>query len=477
MAETFTPRFGLIQWGAPTDGPSRLEFDTAFSQLETLGAIDKQGTLAARPAAGVIGTYYWATDVPALFRDDGSAWYSVGSTGFDAIFTASGIGARPVTLNAPSGQTADLLQANVNAVTLAKITAAGSFDGNIFTGKSLSMVNATAGNVVIAGKGAAAQSAELLRLRDNADADMFKVSSAGVVTGPGFSVSAAGKPVFGATAMSSVTGTLFSGQGIAEVIGAAGGASTTFSDFALIQHAAGDSNAVLRRLGLHIMVGTAADAGSGSVYIESSAASFANPDLVLARGGSPILRLPASGSASLLQSLGLNVPSTIDVATTSAAIMTSNSTARGTQGTGNLYDRIAGAASMYWYSGGSHNATAGNAGGGSKIAELTNAGLYITNRLQLLTVNDVSLAQANPSFMIGSGGSTNLIIDDNEIMARNNGAVATLSLNADGGDVNISHASYTAVVPGKFSLQGHKVTIAASAPGSPATGDVWMDIS
>ncbi|OYD16936.1 hypothetical protein CH330_01320 [candidate division WOR-3 bacterium JGI_Cruoil_03_51_56] len=32
------------------------------------------GTLAARPAAGVVNRYYWATDLSILYRDNGVAW-------------------------------------------------------------------------------------------------------------------------------------------------------------------------------------------------------------------------------------------------------------------------------------------------------------------------------------------------------------------------------------------------------------------
>lgn len=46
--------------------------DTAF-------ALDTQGTFASRPAAGVAGRYYWATDRKTLYRDDGTQWYVVQS--------------------------------------------------------------------------------------------------------------------------------------------------------------------------------------------------------------------------------------------------------------------------------------------------------------------------------------------------------------------------------------------------------------
>lgn len=34
----------------------------------------ESGTLAARPAFGIVDRYYWATDIDILFRDTGAAW-------------------------------------------------------------------------------------------------------------------------------------------------------------------------------------------------------------------------------------------------------------------------------------------------------------------------------------------------------------------------------------------------------------------
>lgn len=391
MAETFTPRLGLIQWGAGTDGPTRAEFNSISSALENLGAIDKQGTFASRPAPTVRGTYYWDTTNGILWRDNSSAWFSVGATGADAVFSSSAIGNRPLTLNAPAGQTANLLTANVNAVALAEITSSGSFiSAGTYTGKSLSMVNGTAGNVVIDGKGAPSQSADLLRLRNSADTNLFRVDASGNVLGQSFRI-ANGSAVFGGTAMSTVSGTLFSGNAAAEVVGLTGGASGTFSDFLLIQHQAADSNAVLRRLGLHMMVDTTSEAKSGSLYIESSAANFGSPEFVLARGGTPVLRFPSTGNAILGTGIGLTIP----------------------------------------------------------------------------TNNDATLAQSSPSFMIGAANAANLILSGSKVVARNNGAAATLALNPEGGTVTMGgNLVVTGTITGGGVLQKISETILGSAQSS-----------
>lgn len=42
-------------------------------------AMDDQGALGSRPAAGKKGRYYYATDAEALYRDTGAAWVRVGA--------------------------------------------------------------------------------------------------------------------------------------------------------------------------------------------------------------------------------------------------------------------------------------------------------------------------------------------------------------------------------------------------------------
>lgn len=46
--------------------------------IDPLAAIDTQGTLEARPVAGVRGRYYFATDQNAVYRDTGTTWQIIG---------------------------------------------------------------------------------------------------------------------------------------------------------------------------------------------------------------------------------------------------------------------------------------------------------------------------------------------------------------------------------------------------------------
>lgn len=80
MAESTTTRLALPRWTAGGDTLNRVELDTAMANLEDRAAIDVQGTLAARPAPGVRGRYYFADDEPpagVLYRDTGTAWHRV----------------------------------------------------------------------------------------------------------------------------------------------------------------------------------------------------------------------------------------------------------------------------------------------------------------------------------------------------------------------------------------------------------------
>jgi len=59
------------------------------------------------------------------------------------------------------------------------------------------------------------------------------------------------------------------------------------------------------------------------------------------------------------------------------------------------------------------------------------------SQLHIAFGNDASLS-GNGYLMIGNETEANVVYDDNEIMARNNGNLSTLHLNADGGDVRIN---------------------------------------
>lgn len=79
MAVTTTPRFGITRWSAGTDLFTRVQMDTSHAAIESKGAIYLQGTASARPTAGTVGRFYYATDTQVFTYDDGVGWRNVSS--------------------------------------------------------------------------------------------------------------------------------------------------------------------------------------------------------------------------------------------------------------------------------------------------------------------------------------------------------------------------------------------------------------
>jgi hypothetical protein len=481
VAETLTTRFGLTNWGASTDGPSRLEFNNMWAQLEAKAGIDTQGLLSARPVAGQAQRYYYATDTGVLYRDNGTAWKVVGAALVDAVATGSTTGTVPLTVNALAGQTADLFQAQVNGTVKWQV----SKDGNATAQGTLTAANAAftstaTGTQAALVKGMVGQTADVLAVQDYTAANLFRVSPTGQVTSP-FLASDNGKGLIGgATYTALAYQTRFpSGNPALEVRSTVGGTGT-YADLVQIRHPQWDGTAVLRRLGVQLKLGdeVAGDVTkAGGMYLESSAANAANPSLILFQADTPALTIPATGQVQL-NSRGLATGDSVDINRTGASSLRFNSAVeQGAQGT-SIYTRAGSSSdSFYWYAAGVHSDTPGAPGaGGTTAAQLTSAGLLTLAQQNLTSTNAATLAQANPAWMIGASGATNLIADRSSIQARNNGAAAKLTLNPGNGDIDLGTSTSTINAVGTFKIAGTKVTIAAAAspPASPATGDIWI---
>ncbi|MGW6738668.1 hypothetical protein [Streptomyces sp. NPDC055013] len=77
-----------------------------------------------------------------------------------------------------------------------------------------------------------------------------------------------------------------------------------------------------------------------------------------------------------------------------------------------------------------------------------------SQQISLNNTTDASLSSSGHAFQIGPTSGINLIADNNEIMARNNGSASTLSLNADGGNVSIGASGSTVTVAGALTVGG-----------------------
>lgn len=78
MAVTTTSRLGITRWSAGGDPFTRLQMDDSHAAIEDKAAIYLQGAASARPSAGTVGRFYYATDTNALTYDDGIGWREVG---------------------------------------------------------------------------------------------------------------------------------------------------------------------------------------------------------------------------------------------------------------------------------------------------------------------------------------------------------------------------------------------------------------
>ena len=162
----------------------------------------------------------------------------------------------------------------------------------------------------------------------------------------------------------------------------------------------------------------------------------------------------------------------------------------------------AGAATNYLDESGSYSVPAGAGGGiGGSItndqiavgaasaddiegsSSLTwNAVDLTTLGLRLTRTTDASLSSTAHAFQIGSTGSTNLIMDGNEIIARSNGAASTLNINITGGAISFGPTAtrISMTTGGDLTLVDNgEIQFGGSADGklyyASATDDVRLD--
>lgn len=482
MAETLTTRIGLRIYGAGTDTFGRVEYNDNMTALETYAAMDMQDTFANRPAAAAAnrGMYYFATDSQVIYRSDGTNWYVVGSRILDEIATSSGTSTVPLTVKGITSQSANLFEAKVVNTLKASISKDGVYSGDSFTGKKYTASGGVATDVLFSGTAASSQSADVVSIVDNGASTLFKVSSAGGITSPYFKSAApsTGGSAIGAASADTVANlTSFSGVPALQVYSGKGGAGTTFTDFLYLKHQAADTTAVLRRFGLLMRVGDEISGDvskTASLYLESSAASFGAPKLVLGMGDAPVMQFPTSGNATVEKNIQVNGQTVLNPSGASSLLFgTTPDAEMGLQGSGSsasLYTRLGGSGAFYLFGGGVHSSTPGDAGsGGTVLGSVTvNTGL---GQLNIGRVIASSFGQ------VGASNSVNTQIAGGSIQAYNNGVVAGLGINGSGGTITLGSATSTVAVPNALTIQGHRVYIQASAPSSGmSTGDIWLDI-
>lgn len=151
------------------------------------------------------------------------------------------------------------------------------------------------------------------------------------------------------------------------------------------------------------------ETGSNKLYIENSGADADNA-LIYGEFDTNLLRVNGNLEISGETNLHRNVA-------TGVALRVNGSEALWYDGT-----------YFSWGFGGTANFFADNVGLGTATPN---------SKLEIVGGSDVEVTNGLGFIVLGDVGGTNIGIDNNEIMARNNGAIATLFLNANGGDVSV----------------------------------------
>ena len=86
----------------------------------------------------------------------------------------------------------------------------------------------------------------------------------------------------------------------------------------------------------------------------------------------------------------------------------------------------------------------------ANLASPTFTGTPTAPIIRLTATTDANLSSTGHAFQIGASNSTNLVIDNNEILARENGAASFLGLNIEGGTVEIGNSSSTVTLSGRL---------------------------
>ncbi|WP_141399743.1 hypothetical protein [Curtobacterium sp. 314Chir4.1] len=97
------------------------------------------------------------------------------------------------------------------------------------------------------------------------------------------------------------------------------------------------------------------------------------------------------------------------------------------------------------------------------------AGTMTARLFRAPATSDASMTSTFHAFQIGDDAGANLIMDDNELMVRNNGAPTSLYINGDGGNVGLGDSSSTVSIPGTINNPSIAAHMAAGTTSSSAT--------
>jgi len=104
--------------------------------------------------------------------------------------------------------------------------------------------------------------------------------------------------------------------------------------------------------------------------------------------------------------------------------------------------------------------------------DISSSGTVTANTLRLSSTTDASATSTDHAFQAGLTNSTNVIIDNNEVMARNNGAVSNLHFNPDGGNITFNNSTSDKVIIGSGNVTASGVI---SASNGVAASSIIVD--
>lgn len=108
------------------------------------------------------------------------------------------------------------------------------------------------------------------------------------------------------------------------------------------------------------------------------------------------------------------------------------------------------------------------------VTAATGAVTSLTGRLT--STADVSLSSTTHAFQIGPSTAANIRMDQNEIMCVNNGAIATLAIQADGGDVSLGNTASDVTIPGRINATNYSWAQSAGSVTTSASANVTVTL-
>lgn len=399
MAETTTPRLGLSVYSSGNDlHPDREKFNAQQRLLDAILATAQQGTLAERPAAGIGGSLYWATDNSRLYYDDGAAWRDVNTTG------GGGSGA-PISVGgtAAEGTSARAARADhTHVLPLATSTAPGALSAADKKKLDAATPSATPNTLMMTDANGRSQTATPVNDADAVNKAYVDQTAANasnltngtvplgrlpVVTSAANGIMlAADKAKLDAASMTTENNTLVQRTAAGNIYG-----NAMFIDGAQSNYA----NAATRKDYVDAQVATrAASSHSHDVATASAAGYMSATDKA---------KLDGATAAATANTLVMNdAYGRFSVTTPTLAAHAANK---------GYVDAQVGtrAASSHKH----------------EVADL-NPGTLTMTRLRLTSTNDASETSTAHAFQIGDDSTYNIIIDNNEVIGRNNGALSSI---------------------------------------------------